>query len=124
MDPLSINGEVGEQGALLVIGQDLGPDRHLDDQVLAAGACHVASGTAFAARGAEVLSIAEVDQRIETGYRFEHDVAALAAVAAVRAAIFDELLPPETNRARPAGAGADEYLGLVEKMHGRAFSDN
>ena len=70
-----------------------------------------------------MLGVAEVDQRIEAGNRLEDDVAALAALAAVGAAIFDELLAPEADRARPAGAGADEDLGLVEKMHGRAISD-
>ena len=66
-----------------------------------------------------MLGVAEVDQRVEAGDRLEDDVAALAAVAAVGAAIFDELLAPEADRAGAAGAGADEDLGLVEKMHGR-----
>ena len=74
---------------------------------------------ALAARRPEMLGVAEVDQRIEAGHRLEHDVAALAAVAAVGPAIFDELLAPEADRAGAARAGADEDLGLVEKMHGR-----
>ena len=37
-DALADLGEVGEQRPLLVVGQDLGADRDLDDQVLAAGA--------------------------------------------------------------------------------------
>ena len=59
---------------------------------------------AMAARRTEMLGVAEVDQRVEAGNRLEHDVAALAAVAAVRAAIFDELLAPEADRAGAAGA--------------------
>jgi hypothetical protein len=37
-----------------------------------------------------MLGVAEVDQRIEAGDGFEDDVAALAAIAAIGAAIFDE----------------------------------
>ena len=37
-DPLALLGQIGEQGALLVVGEDLGADRDLDDQVLAARA--------------------------------------------------------------------------------------
>src|SRR5438477_8797768 len=64
-----------------------------------------------------MLGVAEVDQRIEAGHRLEDDVAAVAAVAAVGSAEFDELLAPERDRAGAAGAGADENLGLVEEMH-------
>ena len=86
---------------------------------LAAGAGLVAAGAALAARRPEMLGVAEVDQRIEALDRLEDDVAALAAVAAVGPAIFDIFLAPEADRARPARAGADEDLGLVEEMHGR-----
>ena len=48
-------------------------------------------GAALAARGAEMLGVAKVDQRVEAGDGFEHDVAALAAMAAVGAAIFDDI---------------------------------
>ena len=75
---------------LLVVGQHLGPDRHLDDEVAAAGAGLVAAGAALAARRLEMLGVAEVDQGIEALDRLEDDVAALAAVAAVGAAIFDD----------------------------------
>ena len=117
VEALALAGQVGEQGAVFVVGEDLGADRDLDDQVVAAGAGAVGARAALAARGAEMLGVAEVDQRIEAGHRFEDDVAALAAVAAVGAAEFDELLAPEADRARAARAGADEDLGLVEKVH-------
>ena len=67
--------------------------------------------------GLEVLLIAEVDQGVEPGGAFDHDVAAPAAVAAVRAAELDELLAPERDAARPAVAGADIDPGLIEKLH-------
>src|SRR5687768_5221312 len=67
-----------------------------------------------------MLRVAKVDQRIEPRHRLENDIAALAAVASVGAAIFDELLAPEADRSRSARAGADEDLRLVEEMHARA----
>src|SRR3546814_13947550 len=66
-----------------------------------------------------MLGIAKVDQRVEAGDRFEHHVAALAAVAAVGAAIFDIFFTPETDGAGAAVAGLHENLGLVEEMHRR-----
>jgi hypothetical protein len=65
-----------------------------------------------------MLCIAKVDERVQARHRLEHDVPTLAAVAAVGPAIFDVLLPPKTHRPRPAGAGADINLGLIEEMHG------
>ena len=107
-----------EQHVLAILGQDLRPDGHLDDQILAARAGAVLPRSAAAAGRAEMLGVAEVDQRVQPGDRLEHDVAALAAIAAVRAAIFDELFAPEADGAGAARAGADEDLGLVEEMHG------
>ena len=66
---------------------------------------------------AEMLGVAKVDQRVEAGDGFEDDVAALAALAAVGAAIFDVFLAPETDGAGATGARTDEDLGLVEEMH-------
>src|SRR5207237_1437128 len=116
-DSLAGLGEVGEQAALVIVGEDLGPDGDLDDEVVAACAGAVRPGAALAARGAEMLGVAEVDQRIEAGHRLEDDVAALAAVTAVGSAELDELLPPEGNCAGSARAGLHVDLGLVEKVH-------
>ncbi len=123
VNALPFVGEIGEQAALLVIGENLGADRDLDDKVLAPGAGHVAARAALAAGRAEMLGVAEIDQRVEPGHRFEHDIAALAALAAVRSAIFHELFAPEADRPGAARAAADEDLGLIEKMHGGAFSE-
>ena len=68
--------------------------------------------------GLEMLLVAVVDERVEPVDAFDQDVAAAAAVAAVRPAELDELLAPERDAARPAVAGADVDLGLVEEFHG------
>src|SRR5205814_1738919 len=88
-----------------------------DDEIVASGAGAVRSRPPFAAGRPEMLGVAEIDERVEAGHRFEDDVAALAAIAAVGAAIFDIFLKPEADRTRPARARADEYLCLIEKMH-------
>src|SRR3546814_7961776 len=79
----------------------------------------VTAGAGGAAPCLEMLGVAKVDQRVESADRLEHHIAALAAVAAVGAAIFDIFLAPERHGAGAAVAGPDEDLGLVEKMHRR-----
>ncbi len=111
-------GHIGEDMFLVVV-EHLGSDRDPHHQILAARAGLVAAGAALAAGRPEMLGVAKVDQRVEALDRLEDDIAALAAVAAVGAAIFDKLLTPEADRAGPARARADENLGLVEEMHGR-----
>ncbi len=117
-DALAFDRQIGEQAALLVVGKQLRSDGNLDDEVGSAGAGPVRAGAAGAALGAEVLRVAEVDQRIEAGHRLEDDVAALAAVAAVGATEFDELFTAKTDRARATGAGTHVNFRLVEEMHG------
>ncbi len=72
-----------------------------------------------AARGFEMLRIAKVDQRVEALNRLEDDIAALPAIAAVGAAIFDIFLAPEADPAGTAAARFEIDLSLVEKMHRR-----
>jgi len=64
-----------------------------------------------------VLRVAEIDQRIETFDCLEDHIAALAAFATVRAAIFDELFAPEADGARSTRAGLHEDFCLIEEMH-------
>ena len=107
----------------LVFRQYLRAYRYPDDQIFAACAGTVATCAAFAARGFEMLGIAEVDERVETFDRKEDYVAAFAAIAAVWAAILDIFFAPETDSARAALTGADIDFGLIEKMHVCAFRE-
>ena len=77
----------------------------------------VLAHAAAAVLGGEVLLVAIVDQGVETVDRLHNHVAAVAAIAAVRAAIFDEFLAPERHAAVAAVAGADIDLGFVEEFH-------
>ena len=77
----------------------------------------VLAHAAAAVLGGEMLLIAVIDERVEAVDGERDDVAAVAAVAAVRPAVFDELLAPERNAAVAAVAGADIDLGFVEEFH-------
>ena len=109
--------QLGQQ-RLLVLGEHLRARRHGDHGIRAARAGSVLAHAARAVLGVEVLLVAVVDQRVEVGDALDPDVAALAAVAAVGAAVLDELLAAERDGAAPAIAGADVDLGLVEEFHG------
>src|SRR5437868_5906407 len=98
--------EISQQGTFVVIRKNLGADRNLDDEIVAACTGAIGTGAALAARGAEMLGVAEVDQRIEAGHRLKDDVATLAPVAPVGAAELDELLAPEADG---AGARSEEH---------------
>jgi hypothetical protein len=98
-------------------------DGYFDDEIFAACAGPVTTSAAFAARGFEMLGIAEVDQRVEAFNRQEDNIAAFTAIAAVGAAILNIFFTPETDSARPALTGADIDFGLIEKMHVGAFRD-
>ena len=60
---------------------------------------------------------AEVDQGVEIGIGHREDVAAPAAVAAVRAAEFLVLLVAERDAAVAAVAGGDVDKGFVHELH-------
>ena len=117
---LTLFGEVRED-MLLVLAQHLGADGHVDDQILPARAGHVRACTAFPARRPEMLRVAKVDQRIEAVHRAKHDVPALAAIAAIGAAIFDELFAAECDGAGSTGTRRHINFCLVEEMHGEAY---
>ena len=112
-------GEIGEQ-RLAVLLVDLRADRNLEHHVLAVGAVHVLAHAVAAGLGLEVLLVAVVDQRVEAIDRLDHDVAALAAVAAGGAAELDELLAPERDAAVAAGAGLHIDLGFVEEFQSQS----
>jgi hypothetical protein len=62
--------------------------------------------------------VAEIDQGVEVLVGLQPDAAAVAAVAAVRAAQRDELLAAETDAAIAAVAGGDGDFNFVDEFHG------
>ena len=79
-------------------------------------------GAVAALRRPEMLGVAEVDQRVQVIGGDEHDVAPLAAIAAVGPAELEVFLAPERDHAVPAVTGAEVDLGLVEEFHVGVFS--
>ena len=73
---------------------------------LARAAGAVRALAVLAAVGVELRMEAEVDQRVEVGAGDDVDRAAVAAVAAVRAAARDELLAAEAQAPRPPSPAA------------------
>ena len=115
-------GQIGEQ-RLVVFREHLRAGRDLHDDIVAAGAGPVLAHAALAALGLEVLLVAIVDERVEIIHALDPDVAALAAVAAVGPAEFDELFAPESDAAVAAVARAHVDLGLIQEFHeANAFS--
>ena len=112
----AVLGQIGDQG-LAVFLIDLRSDRHLHHRVGAIGAGHHLALAAFAALGLHMLLEAVVDQGVEIVHRLGPDIAALAAIAAIGTAIFDELLPAERNAAIAASAAGGIDLRDVEKSH-------
>src|SRR5204863_1303049 len=82
---------VGDDGFLVLV-EDLGADGDLEDDVGAVGAVAVAAHAVAAGLGLEVLLISIIDEGVEAVDGLDPDVAAAAAVAAVGAAVLDELL--------------------------------
>ena len=107
------------------LGQDMLPrlvpalraHGHLDHGIIAARAGARGAHAGAAVLGLDVLLVAVIDQGVEVFHRLDHHVAALAAVAAVGTAIFDEFLAPEADTTVPALAAEYVDLGLIEKFH-------
>ena len=60
--------------------------------------------------------IAQIEQRRQLGVGFSHDVASSAAIAAIRRAAPNKLLPTKADTAAPTVAGDDVNLGFVDEI--------
>src|ERR1700722_954239 len=108
-----------QQHGLVVLVEDFGARRHAQHDAFTVGAGAVGARAMPPALRLEMLLVAVIDQRVEIGNAFNPPVAAASAIAAVRAAVFDEFLAPEARRAGAAVAALEENLGLIEEFHRR-----
>ena len=115
------NGDRGVVGqvcdnktALCVL--DHGAQRHLDDQIFGIFAVAQACAALAALRGHILAFIAEIHQSGQMIVRHKDDVAAPAAVAAVRAACGHEFFAVEAHRTIAALARMEPYRGDVDKV--------
>ena len=111
---LAGRGEVEQPLAALFLEKDR-PDRHADEGVFAFAPVAVRAFPVAAALAAEFAVVAEGQERVQVLGGLQHDVAAVAAVAARRAAPRDVLLPAEGNAAVAAVAGLHPDFGLVNE---------
>src|SRR5262249_10959342 len=107
---------------LTVLFIALRPSRLFQHYTLTARPVAVLAHSGAAALGFEMLSVAVVYERVEAIDGLYDDVAAFAAVAAVRTAEFDEFFPPERYAAVPAVAGPYINLGFIEKFHDARYA--
>src|SRR5437879_5860348 len=115
-DTLARADQVGEE-AFLVVGENLRPDRHAQHDVAPLRTRLVRPGAAAPVLCPEMLLVAVIDQRVEIVGGEEDDVAALAALAAIGPAEFDEFLAAKAHRPAPAVTALQIDLALVKKFH-------
>src|SRR6478752_1835116 len=120
-DPVAGLCEIRDQRIVVLI-EDLCPGRRLQHHVGASRARAILALAMAALLRLEVLLVAIVEQRVEVRHAFDNHVAAAAAVAPVRAAKLDELLPPEADAPIAPVARAHINLGLIEKLHGEGLA--
>ena len=104
--------EVGEK-CLIVFGKNLRSWRHLQHSIAARRTSPIRAHAVLAITSFEMLLIAEIDQCVEVCDAFHPHIAALAAIAAIRAAEFNKFLPPEGETAISPISGEDIYLCLI-----------
>src|SRR5262245_9696901 len=114
-NPISCMSKIGNQG-LVVLLEDLGSDRHLEDDSLPGRAVALAPHAMAAGLGLEMLPVSIVDQGVEAFDRLGMNIPAAATIAAIRPTELDELLPPEADRSRAPIAGANVNLRLIEEL--------
>ena len=119
-DALAVMREVGDVVEhLLRIGVEFPHDRadgHLEDKVLAVAPVLTGAAPMGAALGAEMMLVAVVDKGGELRGRLDDDVAAAAAVSAVRAALRHMRLTAERHATGAAVAALDVDAGKVGKL--------
>ena len=86
-----------------------------NDEVRPAFSRKFAARAVHPGRRDELAAVFEIQQRVGAVVHGEHDVAAAAAVAAVRPALRHVFFPAEGDAAVPAVAGLDIELYLIEK---------
>ena len=106
-----------EQDLVVLVVEDLRADGNAQQHGLAGRAAAVGAHAVMALLGLEMLLVAVVDERVEAVDALGKDIAAAAAIAAVRPAELDEFLAPEAASAGTAVAALHEDLGLVEEFH-------
>ena len=108
--------QIGKQD-LAVLIENLGAGRHFQNRIGALAARPVLAHAVHPGGRLEMLLVAVIDQSIEAGNAFGDDIAAAAAVAAIRATEFNEFLAPERQASGATVARTNINPGSIEKFH-------
>ena len=113
-EPVAVVDEIGEHVPPVVVAHDraLG---HRDHRVGAAGPVAALALPVDAVVGPPMRMVAKREQRRDVAIGHEPDVAAVAAVAAVRAALRDVRLAAERDAARAAVTAVHMQVALVDE---------
>lgn len=109
--------EIGQKLAGFMISNDR-PDRNFDHTVFAAPPVAVAARAISSPSGLDQFLMAQIEQRGQLRVGFSNDVAPGTAVAAIRRAATNELLPAKAHTTLPAITGENMNPGFVNEFHG------
>ena len=101
----------------LPLVKNLRTDGHPQHRVSACRTAPVLAHTVGPAFRFEMLLVTIIDQGVEAGDTFNHDIAATTAIAAIRSAKFDVLLTTKRYTTVATVTALEINLGLVEKLH-------
>jgi hypothetical protein len=108
--------KIGEK-RLVVLREDLGSRRHLENHVIARGTRPVGAHAVLAVASVVMLLEAEIDQRVVIFDALGPDAPAPATVATVGSAELDKLLAPEGEAAISASSRPNVNFCLIQETH-------
>ena len=114
--PLSVFGQVTDQLARIDVMHD-GAAGHAHVAVVAGFAGHVAAGTAFAVLCAKLPCNPKVRECVQRSIRDEENIAAIAAVATVRATLRNVFFAAKTQAAVATVAGLNSNRCFIDEFH-------
>ena len=91
----------------------------MQDQIFALSPIHLAAHSVLAVLGRVMTLQTEVVQREQSAIGAQNDRAAVAAVAAVRAALGNKFFPAEMDAAAAAVSGLYGYPCFIDESHGK-----
>jgi hypothetical protein len=109
-------GQIGKDGFLILV-KYLGADRHAKDDIIAILAGALPPHARLTVLCEKMLLIPKINQRVQPIHSFGPNAAAIAAVPAVRATVFDEFFAAKADTAAPARARANIYFAQIQKFH-------
>ena len=112
--------QVGEK-MLFIPALDInhGANGQMQDQIFALSPIHLAAHSVLAVLGRVMTLQTEVVQREQSAIGAQNDRAAVAAVAAVRAALGNKFFPAEMDAAAAAVSGLYGYPCFIDESHGK-----